>query len=148
MAYVVSLTALVVLTIIFGFYFSKKPEKARSFAKKFFGGNIAVFVAILILAIITLFPTHVSAQTTTSTTGTSVTSDTTNNKGLGLLGAALSTGLSAIGAGIGVAIVGSAAVGAISEKPELLGRTLIYVGLAEGIVIYGLIVSIMILGRI
>ena len=68
--------------------------------------------------------------------------------GWGFLGAALATGLSALGAGIAVANVGAAAVGAIAEKPELLGRVLILVGLAEGIAIYGLIVSILILNRL
>jgi V/A-type H+-transporting ATPase subunit K len=46
-----------------------------------------------------------------------------------------------------VAVVGSAAVGALAERPELLGRVLIFVGLAEGIAIYGLIVAILILNR-
>lgn len=62
------------------------------------------------------------------------------------LAAAIATGLAAIGAGIAVGIAGAAAIGAIAEKPELLGRTLIFVGLAEGIVIYGLIISFIILG--
>jgi V/A-type H+-transporting ATPase subunit K len=66
----------------------------------------------------------------------------------GYLAAALATGLSALAAGIAVASVGAAAVGAIAEKPELFGRTLVYVGLAEGIAIYGLIISIMILNRL
>jgi V/A-type H+/Na+-transporting ATPase subunit K len=60
--------------------------------------------------------------------------------------AALVVGLAAIGAGIAVGIAGAAAIGAIAEKPELLGRTLIFVGLAEGIVIYGLIIAFIILG--
>jgi V/A-type H+-transporting ATPase subunit K len=47
-----------------------------------------------------------------------------------------------------VAVVGAAALGAMSEKPELAGRALIFMGLAEGIAIYGLIVAIMILGRL
>jgi V/A-type H+-transporting ATPase subunit K len=68
--------------------------------------------------------------------------------GCGLVAAALSTALAAIGAGYAVARVGSAAVGAIAEKPELFGRALVLVGLAEGIAIYGLIVSILILNRI
>lgn len=67
--------------------------------------------------------------------------------GWGLLAAALSTGLSAIAAGIAVAIVGSAAMGAVAERPEVMGRSIIFVGLAEGIAIYGLIISIMILGK-
>jgi V/A-type H+/Na+-transporting ATPase subunit K len=62
------------------------------------------------------------------------------------MAAAIATGLAAIGAGIAVGIAGAAAIGAITEKPELLGRTLIFIGLAEGIVIYGLIVSFIILG--
>lgn len=68
--------------------------------------------------------------------------------GWGLLAAALSTGLSAIAAGIAVAMVGSAAMGAVAERPEVMGRSIIFVGLAEGIAIYGLIISIMILGKI
>ena len=64
------------------------------------------------------------------------------------LSAAIVTGLAAIGAAIAVAVVGGAAMGAVAEKPETAGRALIFVGLAEGIAIYGLIVAIMILGRI
>ena len=66
----------------------------------------------------------------------------------GLLAAALSTALAALGAGFAVARVGTAAIGALAEKPELFGRLLIFVGLAEGIAIYGLIVSILILNRL
>ncbi|MDR3231035.1 MAG: ATP synthase subunit C [Synergistaceae bacterium] len=68
--------------------------------------------------------------------------------GLGFIGAALSTGLACLGAGIGVAFVGSAALGVVGEKPSFFGTTLIYVGLAEGIAIYGLVISLFILGRI
>ncbi|MCL2009290.1 MAG: ATP synthase subunit C [Synergistaceae bacterium] len=65
--------------------------------------------------------------------------------GLGLLAAALSTGLACIGAGIAVAFVGAAALGVVGEKPEMLGKTMLYVGLAEGIAIYGMLISILIL---
>lgn len=71
-----------------------------------------------------------------------------SNHDLGLLAAALATGLSCIGAGIAVAMVASSAIGAISENPKLLGKTIIFAGLAEGIAIYGLIISIMILNKI
>jgi V/A-type H+-transporting ATPase subunit K len=64
------------------------------------------------------------------------------------IGAALATGMSSLGAGFAVARVGTAAVGALAEKPELFGRLLIFIGLAEGIAIYGLIVSILILNRL
>jgi V/A-type H+-transporting ATPase subunit K len=64
-----------------------------------------------------------------------------------LISAALAVGLSSLAAAYAVARVGSAAVGAITEKPELMGRVLILVGLAEGIAIYGLIIAILILNR-
>ena len=64
------------------------------------------------------------------------------------IGAALATGMSSVGAGLAVARVGTAAVGALAEKPELFGRLLIFIGLAEGIAIYGLIVSILMLNRL
>ena len=73
---------------------------------------------------------------------------TNSSSGLGYLAAALSTGLAAIGAGIGVGQAGSAAIGAISEDSSILGKTLIILGLAEGIAIYGLVISIMILQRV
>ncbi len=76
------------------------------------------------------------------------TGGSSSDRGWGFIAAALSTGIAALGAGIAVSSVGSAAMGAISERPELLGRSLIFVGLAEGIAIYGLIISIMILGRL
>ena len=66
----------------------------------------------------------------------------------GFVAAAIATGLSALGAGVAVSNVGSAAIGAMAEKPEILGRALIVIGLAEGIAIYGLIVSILILNQI
>lgn len=64
-----------------------------------------------------------------------------------MMAAAGAAGLGTIAAGIAVASVGSAAIGALAEKPELLGRVMIFVGLAEGIAIYGLIVAILILNR-
>lgn len=66
----------------------------------------------------------------------------------GYLAAAIATGLSSLGAAYAVATLGSAAIGALTEKPELFGRLLILVGLAEGIAIYGVIVSVLILNRL
>jgi V/A-type H+-transporting ATPase subunit K len=66
----------------------------------------------------------------------------------GFASAAVSASLSALAAGYAVAQVGSAAVGALTEKPELMGRVLVVVGLAEGIAIYGLIIAILILNRL
>lgn len=69
-------------------------------------------------------------------------------KGLALLGIGLPTALAAIGAGIALGPVGAASLAVIAEKPEMFGRTLIYMGLAEGIAIYGLVMSILLMGKI
>jgi V/A-type H+/Na+-transporting ATPase subunit K len=72
----------------------------------------------------------------------------TMGQGLALLGIGLPTGLAAIGAAIALGPIGSASLAVIAEKPEMFGRTLIYMGLAEGIAIYGLVMSILLLGKI
>jgi len=64
------------------------------------------------------------------------------------LAAAIAVGVGALGGGAAVGYVGAAAMGAIGEKPELAIRALLFVGLAEGIAIYGLIIAIMILGKV
>ncbi len=64
-----------------------------------------------------------------------------------LIGAAIAVAGSTIGAGIAVAYTGAAALAAMSERPELFGRAMVVVGLAEGIAIYGLIVGIILVGK-
>lgn len=64
-----------------------------------------------------------------------------------LLGAAVAVAGSSIGAGVAVAYTGAAALAAISERPEIFGRAMVIVGLAEGIAVYGLIVSIILVGE-
>jgi V/A-type H+-transporting ATPase subunit K len=118
-----------------------RSRTPRSAIRSLVGGLISVNGLILLLSmglmVATLGnPSTVLAQTTTGTT----TADPS-------MGAALATGLACIGAGIAVGIAGAAAIGGITEKPEILGRSLIFVGLAEGIAIYGLIISFMILSR-
>ena len=64
-----------------------------------------------------------------------------------LLGAAIAVGASTIGAAVAVAYTGSAALAAIAERPEVFGRAMVFVGLAEGIAIYGLVIAIMLIGK-
>ncbi len=81
-------------------------------------------------------------------TAAEVATDSSGFAAWAMIGAALAAGSSTLGAAYAVAVVGSAAVGALAEKPELLGRLLILVGLAEGIAIYGLIVAVLILNKV
>lgn len=68
--------------------------------------------------------------------------------GLGYIGAALAVGLSGIGGGIAVSAAASSALGAISENDNIFGKTLIFVGLAEGVALYGLIIAFLIIGNL
>lgn len=74
-------------------------------------------------------------------------SDPSEKSSAALLGAAISVAGSAFGSALAVAYTGAAALAAISEKPELFGRAMVIVGLAEGIAIYGLVIAILLIGQ-
>ena len=67
--------------------------------------------------------------------------------GLGLA-AALAVAISIVGAGYAVGRIGSAALGAAAEKPELLTRSILFVALAEGLAVLGFAISMMLLQKI
>jgi len=69
-------------------------------------------------------------------------------QGLGFISAALATGMSALGAGIAVAAAAPAAIGAFSENEKNFGKSLIFVALGEGVAIYGLLISILIINKL
>jgi hypothetical protein len=126
-------------TILTGLSYLKKGKKTtKSGLKKAIAINVFSILALFLMGLI---PDVALAAETTQNTASSAS-------GMGYLAAALSTGLAAIGTGIGVGQAGSAAIGAVSEDSSILGKTLIILGLAEGIAIYGLIISIMILQRV
>lgn len=64
------------------------------------------------------------------------------------ISAAVAFGLGAVGAGVAIGNVGAAAMGAVAEKPEVAGQALIFVALAEGLVVFGFITALMILGKV
>lgn len=129
---------LVLATIATGFYLTYKGTSTdRPKLKKFLRINLAGFIPTMAAALIMFAPSAVAAATGDASVA-----------GYGYIGAAISTGLACIGAGYAVGVVGSAALGAVSENENILGKTLIYVGLAEGVAIYGLIIAIMIIGNL
>lgn len=130
--------AVVIMTIYSGLYLLKTNEdSSKEKIRKALKLNLFTFVPIMVMMIVLLFPTSSRAA---EAGASAVASD-----GLKYIGAALSTGLATIGTGYAVGTVGSAALGAISEDQSILGRTIIFVGLAEGIAIFGVIISILIL---
>ena len=92
-----------------------------------------------------MFSGNAFAAETAETAAVAASSTAT---GLGYIAAALSIGMSCIGGGIAVASAASAALGAISEDSSILGKSLIFVGLAEGVCLYGLIIAFMIIGKL
>ena len=133
------------LTMIIPFGAYAIGEKSRGRYKRYLAMNVLTFFSVLIGSVIfgfadTAMAAEAVAQTATQGGGISV--------GMGYLAAAISTGASCIGGGIAVASAASAALGAISEDQSILGKSLIFVGLAEGVALYGLIISVMILGKL
>ena len=102
---------------------------------------ISVFVFQVVVAVF-LVPNLIGASDVVSA---GAEKDST---GWAYIGAALAVGLACIGSGYAVSKIGSAGIGAVTEKPELMGKTLVFLGLAEGIAIYGLIIAVMILNKI
>ena len=104
--------------------------------------NMLVVAASLAILLVGFVAGPSSAQSVAA--GASTGGD---NAWAAFLGAAIAVGASAIGAAIAVSYTGAAALAAISERPELFGRAIVIVGLAEGIAIYGLIVAVILVGR-
>jgi V/A-type H+-transporting ATPase subunit K len=131
----------VLLTIVAGIIMRKSCFQG---SKGMFVGIVALSLCLLTAgSIVPLLAAPASAATEEAATGTA---DSPNN-GLGFVGMALATGLACIGAGIAVGSVGSAALGLVGEQPGAIGTTLIYVGLAEGVAIYGIVISFLILNK-
>ncbi len=123
------------IAIPFGAYLLSEKKKGNFKASVI--ANSFFFFGTLLIAHVLLFTGTASAAD-----GAAVASV----DGWRYLAAALSTGLSCIGGGIAVASAASAALGAMSEDSSIMGKALIFVALAEGIALYGLIVSFSILG--
>lgn len=119
-----------------GYLISKKKEGATKVSLAL---GILMFFGTVVVADMLLFSGHIYAAETTQ--ASAATAD-----GLKYLAAALSTGLSCIGAGVAVASAASAAIGALSEDASIMGKALIFVALAESIALYGLLISFSILG--
>jgi len=135
----ITLTIALILSIVVPFGAFAMGEKTKGRYKTALGVNIFLFFGTLILSSVFMFSGNAMAA--------GAAAETSGALGMGCIAAALSTGMSCIGGGIAVSAAASAALGAISEDGSILGKSLIFVGLAEGVCLYGLIISFMILGK-
>ncbi len=143
---IVVMTLGIVGLIVTGFYFNSRPDMGSHRARWFkpaIGTNLALFVAAQ-AALIFLGYQEVMAAPAVAEAGGEISI----GMGLAIIGVGIPTALSTVGAGIAVGPIGAASLAVLAEKPEIFGRTLIYLGLAEGIAIYGLVMSILLLDKI
>ena len=136
----ITLAVALILSIAVPFGAFAMGEKTKGRYKTALGVNTFLFFGTLLVTSALMFSGNAWAAETASAASDAA--------GMGFLAAALSTGMSCIGGGIAVSAAASAALGAISEDGSILGKSLIFVGLAEGVCLYGLIFSFMILGKL
>ncbi len=114
------------------------------------GAGALLMVGAIVLLAVTAGgdPAGAAAAAHAAHSAVSASAAGTGNSATGaLIGAAIAVAGSTIGAGIAVAYAGAAALAVMSERPELFGRAMVIVGLAEGIAIYGLIIGIILIGK-
>ena len=137
---ILTAVALVLSIVIpFTYFYLGKHNKTR-YKKSLLTNCLAFFGILAVAGIVTL--------SGASTASAAAADGISSGAGMGFIGAALSVGLSGIGSGIGVASSASAALGAISEDGSIFGKSLIFVAMAEGIALYGLIIAFMIIGAL
>ncbi len=125
------------------FMFVVKKVRTGKACKRAFIGNLCSFAGVMLLALILPIGDLVSAAAEEG-----VATVVSTGAGLGYLAAALAVGLSCVGGGIAVAAGAPAAIGAVSEDPKSFVKALIFVVLGEGIALYGVLISILILSYV
>jgi len=120
---------------------TKKTFQTRSKAMTF-----VTFGLMILFAVVSVSATF--GQEAAAPAAAAISPEQAKVLQFGLIAAALAFGFGAIGAGIAIANVGAAAMGAIGERPEIASQALIFIALAEGLVIFGFITALMILGKI
>ncbi|QFY88033.1 ATPase [Magnetovirga frankeli] len=133
--------------ILSGLYLDRHPLPAaqtrRWLGPSLLGNALLFFAAQLALLGLGIAEVHAASEEL-ATAGR----DFSLGTGLVYIGIALPTAVSTVAAALAVGPIGAAALAAITEKPEIFGRTLVYLGLAEGIAIYGLVLSILLVDKL
>lgn len=141
LTWMIALPVAVVVCLLTGWLVRRRGRPA---VRLVLATNAVLLLAGLVLLTMALTAVPSSASVP-GAVGAAVTATSAN--GAALIGAAIAVVGSSIGAAIAVAYTGAAALAAMSERPELFGRAMVIVGLAEGIAIYGLIVSVILIGK-
>lgn len=122
----------------------KNPEK--QFTRRVRLSVLVMFAFMVIFGTVGVF--NVFSQEASTEAAEEIPENRAQVTKFALIGAAIAFGFGAIGAGIAIGNVGAAAMGSIAEKPEIAGQALIFIALAEGLVVFGFITALMILGKV
>jgi len=139
LAWLIGLPILMAAAVGIWFQLRRRPRQGLRALRLL---NIALLIGAGVLVALA-----VSASPSSAATGAAAAAGAKSYGGQALIGAAIAVAGSSIGAAIGVAYTGSAALAAMSERPEVFGRAMVIVGLAEGIAIYGLVIAILLIGK-
>lgn len=135
------------ISLIMGFAFYLARQSRRGMpVKRTMALNLTAFLVVLLIAGCFAFAVSAEDPATAMTAAEKAASN--QSMGLGLLAAALVTGLAGIGGGLAVAAGAPAAIAAASEDPKSFGKSLIFVALGESIALYGVVISILILNKL
>ena len=131
-----------VVFIIGSVYYAYKTVALKKYSRKrAVTRQIAAFVLVGIMCVL-------GSLAVSAADGDAEAAKAGSDIGLSMIAAALATGLSGIGGGIAVGNAAPAAIGATSEDPKAFGKALIFVALGEGVALYGLLVSILIINKV
>lgn len=133
----------VVTLIATSLYPAYRKAKTGKSVKSTLVFNLCAFFGILGITIFVPFGASAAGATTTAAAAASDFA-----RSMGFIAAALTTGLSCLGAGIAVASAAPAAIGAFSEDPKAFGKAIVFVGIGESIALFGVLISILILGKL
>lgn len=139
MIWLIAVPVLIAATALWIRTARRRPRLARRVLPVVNGLLLTAGLAVLLVALGGGAAHAQQAAAAAAATGTGTSS--------ALIGAGIAIAGSSIGAGIAVAYTGAAALAAISERPEMFGRAMVIVGLAEGIAIYGLVVAVILIGK-
>lgn len=143
-------STLVITILMLETVLNKRLSVEKRYVRKLKGliaSNFGVLGGLMFFGIFLLSPDKTVAASAGSNSLTSVATSLIN-PGLGYIGAGFSTGLASLGAGVGTGIVGAKSINILKFNPRMLGKSMIYAGLANGVATYGLIVSILIMSKI
>ena len=135
-------------SVFFGIKAFKNGKKSRGIVVK----QLLAFMAIAVVTFaVPMVASAAEGGSAAQTEHITITEDGTvarSSDGLGLIAAGMVTGISGIGGGIAVAAAAPAAIGATAEDPKAFGKSLIFVALGEGVALYGLLISILVLAKV